>query len=152
MHRKVMRFLVNFSFVFGIIVSILISSLVQSITDNGGLGVLVFIVSLIIIEMGLASEGMKVEQAENIEKIAYNTEQLLNMQRGMNPGNTYEQTSMLSRAAAEGPITKNTIDYHNPVQKPAQSIETGTWMCKKCLEENAAGSRFCMICGSKKSY
>lgn len=149
MHRKIMRFLVNFSLIFGVIIAYVVASLVGGALNNSGIGVLTFIVTLVIIELGLASEGMKVEQAENIEKIVYNTEQLLRIQQVVNSGNTYNQTSMLSRAVAADPIA-----YNAPVQKqtPVPAEGPSSWMCRKCLEKNAASSQFCMYCGNRKSY
>lgn len=156
MHRKIMRFMVDFSLVVGIIVSILIASAVGTAVDNGGLSFLVFIVSLIIIEMGLAGEGMKVEQAENIAKIARNTERLLDMKDGA-AGSQYSgytgsgETSMLSRALASDGVPAPNSTVTTP---PAPTIVAppSKWTCKKCFEENAASSRFCMNCGNKKSY
>lgn len=157
MHSKIMRFMVDFSLIVGVVVAFLIAWMIGAAIDNGGIGFLVFIVALVIIEMGLASEGMKVEQAENIAKIAYNTEQLMKMQQGNNSATTtYDSTSMLSRAAADGPITVNTVSYDKPVSKPVQTpapvAVPSKWTCKRCLEENEADARFCMNCGNKKSY
>lgn len=162
MHRKIMRFMVDFSLVIGIILAFIIAWMVGKLVNNSGFGILVFIITLVIIEMGLASEGMKVEQAENIAKIAYNTEQLINIQQGKKPASPtyYDPTSMLSRAAAEGPVTVNRVSYDNsasqPVSRPVQTqvppAGPSKWTCKRCFEENSADAHYCINCGNKKSY
>lgn len=136
MHSKMMRFLVDCSAVVGVILALLIAWLVGGAVDNAGIGLIVFIITLIIVEMGLASEGMKVEQAENLAKIAYNTEQLVKMQEGGRSNGGY-----------------STISYNPPVNtSDSQAVLSKSWTCQSCSEINASNALFCKNCGVKKMY
>lgn len=136
MHSKMMRFLVDCSTVVGAIVALLIAWLVGGAVDNFGVGFVVFIIVLIVVEIGLAGEGMKVEQAENIAKIAYNTEQLLKMQEG---GRSNKGDSMVSYNPS--------VNANN-----SQTVLPKDWTCQSCGETNDVDSCFCMNCGWKKMY
>lgn len=136
MHSKMMRFLVDCSAVVGVIVALLIAWLVGGAVDNSGVGIIVFVITLIIVEMGLASEGMKVEQAENIAKIAYNTEQLIKMQESGRSNGAY-----------------STVSYTPPANaNNSQTVIPKNWTCQSCKETNALDSLFCKNCGEKRMY
>lgn len=136
MHSKVMRFLVDCSAVVGVILALLIACLVGGAVENFGVGLLVFIIVLVVVEIGLASEGMKVEQAENLAKIAYNTERLLRLQES-----EYSKKE------------HSTLSYNTPVNanNSRAVIPTG-WKCESCGERNGEDSRFCSNCGLKRIY
>lgn len=136
MHSKVMRFLVDCSAVVGVILALLVSGLVGDAVENFGVGVLVFIIVLVVVEIGLASEGMKVEQAENLAKIAYNTERLLRLQEEGRPNKEY-----------------STLSYAPPVNaNNSRAVIPTSWKCESCGETNGADSRFCKNCGLKRMY
>ena len=136
MHSKMMRFLVDSSAVVGVIVALLLAWLIGDAVGSSGVGLIVFVIVLIVVEMGLASEGMKVEQAENIAKIAYNTEQLLKMQGGGSSNGVH-----------------STVSYNTPANAGnSQAVLSKNWTCPSCSEINASDALFCKNCGVKKMY
>lgn len=136
MHSKMMRFLVDCSAVVGVIVALLIAWLVGDAVSSSGVGLVVFVIVLIVVEMGLASEGMKVEQAENIAKIAYNTEQLVKMQESGRSNGAH-----------------STMSYNPPANASnSQATLPKNWTCQSCGETNVSDSLFCKNCGTKRMY
>lgn len=135
MHSKVMKALVNFLLMAGWAVALIIAFGVGIAAQSMGIGILVFIISFVIVELSVAREGMKVEQAENIAKIAYNTEQILNMQKSHN--NT--ETNVNDKQSSDSPEVENQINISN-------------WTCVECNTYNTGTHRFCMNCGRKRSY
>ena len=136
MHSKMMRFLVDCSVLVGVLVALLAAWLVGVAIGSYGVGLVAFGIVLVVVEMGLASEGMKVEQAENIAKIAYNTEQLLKIQGG---------------GSSNGVHT--TVSYNTPANASnSQAVLSKNWTCPSCSEINASDALFCKNCGVKKMY
>lgn len=164
MHTRIMKFVLDISTVVAVIASIaagiFAGAVALEVEDGFVLAFIAFIlvdvVVFIIFETKIAMMGMQVEQAENIRKMAKDTQMIFQAIHRIentvqnNPGSGM---SIPECASVQGSAVSQSGNIgYKTIQPNRQFAGPSKWVCKKCLEENGAYDKFCSVCGSKKTY
>ena len=154
MWRRIAGAVLAIYLIIGLCVSCGMGIMAEEAAGQGG--AMLSLAAMVVVVISATGLGLIVDMAGYLERVADNTDKLVNMQYGTSnqhsSGYTDSgETSMLTRALASDGVPAPNSTVSAP-SSPKIVAPPSKWTCKRCFEENEADSHFCMNCGSKKSY